>query len=188
VVGICAVLLLVVMFLPWYSVGRVNGTAWEAYAYTNLLLFLLAIVTLVVVAVTATQRAPALPVAGSVIVTLFAGVMTLLVLYRIVNQPSQNDVVSVEYGAYIGLLLVAGITAGGFLSMRDEGTSIGGARARAEAMIAERRTAGGGATTTTGSPASPPVGTAPPPAATAPPSATTPLPGEPPPPAGPANP
>ncbi len=188
VAGICAVLLLIVMFLPWYSVGPFNGTAWEVFGYTDLLLFLLAIVTLALVAVTATQRAPALPVAGSVILTLFGGVMVLLVLYRIVQQPGPDDFVSVELGAYIGLLVVAGIAAGGFLSMRDEGTSLGGARARAESMIAQRRTAGGGAATTTGSPASPPVGTAPPPEAPPPPPAATPPPREPPPPAGPANP
>ncbi len=188
VAGICSVLLLIVMFLPWYSVGPATGSAWVVFTYTDLLLFLLAIVTLALVAVTATQRAPALPVAGSVILTLFGGVMALLVLYRIVQQPGPNNFVSVEFGAYIGLLLVAGITAGGFLSMRDEGTSLGGARARAESMVAQRRTAGGGARTTTGSTASPPVGTSPPPEATAPPSATTPPPGEPPPPSGPANP
>lgn len=188
VAGICAVLLLIVMFLPWYSVGPFNGTAWEVFGYTDLLLFLLAIVTLALVAVTATQRAPALPVAGSVILTLFGGVMVLLVLYRIVQQPGPDDFVSVELGAYIGLLVVAGIAAGGFLSMRDEGTSLGGARARAESMIAQRRTAGGGAATTTGSPASPPVSNAPPPEAPPPPPAATPPPREPPPPAGPANP
>jgi len=188
VAGICAVLLLIVMFTPWYSIGPLNFSSWEAYAYTDLLLFLLAIVTLGLVALTATQRAPALPVAGSVILTLFAGVMVLLVLYRLVNQPGPNNFVSVELGAYIGFLLVAGIAAGGFLSMRDEGTSLGGARARAESMLAQRRAAGGGARTTTGSTASPPVGTSPPPEATAPPSATTPPPGEPPPPSGPANP
>ncbi len=196
VAGACAVLLFIDMFLPWYSAQITlfgitrsgSGDAWEVFAYTHLWMLLLILVTLGVIALTATQRSPALPVAGSVIVTLLAALIALLVLYRIVNQPGPNNYVSVELGAYIGFLLVAGIAAGGFLSMRDEGTSLGGARARAESMIAQRRTAGGGARTTTGSTASPPVGTAPPPEATAPPSATTPPPGEPPPPSGPANP
>lgn len=201
VAGICAVLLFIVMFLPWYSAGifgvSVNLSAWDTYAYTDLLLLLLILVTIGLVALTATQRAPALPVAGSVIVTLFAGLMTLLVLYRLINQPGPNSLVNVELFAYVGFLLVAGIAAGGFLSMRDEGTSLGAARAQAESMMAERRTTGGGAATTTGSTNSPPAGTAPPaagagtappPAGTAPPPPATTPPAETPPPGGPVNP
>jgi len=136
--------------------------------------------------------------------------VTLLVAFRVfIDQPGfgfgvPDSAIDNQVAAYLGFLLVAGITAGGYLSMRDEGTTLAGAKAQAESMIAERRTAGGGAATTTGSTdsppggtapptagagtAPPPTGTAPPPEATAPPSATTPPPGEPPPPSGPANP
>lgn len=147
----CALLLFIDMFLPWYGaqvtlLGITRGasaTAWQAFSLTDLWMLLLILVTLGLVAVTATHRSPALPVAGSVVVTLLAGFVTLLVLYRIVQQPGPNDLVDVEYAAYLGLLLCAGIALGGFLSMRDEGTSLASARAQAEAMVAERRTGGG---------------------------------------------
>ena len=72
--AVCAVLLFFDMFLKWYgvkiggaveSVIKANGgslpsiSAWEVFSYTDLLLLLVIIVTLVWVGLTATQRAPA---------------------------------------------------------------------------------------------------------------------------------
>ena len=45
---------------------------------------------------------------------------TLLVLYRILNQPGPNDFVEVKFGAFLGFLSVLAIAAGGYRSMRDE--------------------------------------------------------------------
>ena len=45
---------------------------------------------------------------------------TLLVLYRILNQPGPNEFVAVELGAFLGFLSVLAVAAGGYLAMRDE--------------------------------------------------------------------
>ena len=70
--------------------------------------------------VTAARRSPALPVAAGVITMTLGALATLLVLYRILNQPGPNDLVEVELGAYLGFLSVLAITAGGYRSLRDE--------------------------------------------------------------------
>jgi hypothetical protein len=152
--GACAVLLLIDMFLSWYGVDvgggasallKANGvsttaSAWTAFSYTDLLMFILLALALVWVGLAVTQRAPAMPIALNVIVTFFGALVTLIVLYRILNQPGPNDFITVKFGAYLGFLLCVGITAGGFLAMRDEGTSMADARAQAEGLLSSRQT------------------------------------------------
>ena len=58
---------------------------------------------------------PALPVAASVITTTLGALATLLVLYRILNQPGPNDFIEVKLGAFLGFLAVLAIAVGGFL-------------------------------------------------------------------------
>ncbi len=103
-------------------------------------MFILLVLALVWVGMAIAQRAPAMPIAFNVIVTAFGALVTLIVLYRILNQPGPNDFITVEFGAYLGFLLCVGITAGGFLAMRDEGTSMADARAQAEGLLSSRGT------------------------------------------------
>jgi hypothetical protein len=201
IAGGAALLLFIDMFLKWYgfqgeSLARAAGfsttiSAWRAFDFIDILLFLVIVVTLGLVVLSATARTPALPVAASVIVTALGGLAALFVLYRIINQPGPNDFVNVSFGAYLGFLLCLGIALGGYTAMRDEGTSLADARAQAERMVASRGTssvggdpvpAGGPATTTPSAPVTP--------AADVPTPATTPgstpppgerFPGEPPP-------
>ena len=69
---------------------------------------------------TATRRSPALPVAASVITATTGILATLLVLYRILNQPGPNEFIEVKLPAFLGFLCVLAIAAGGWRSMRDE--------------------------------------------------------------------
>jgi hypothetical protein len=55
-----------------------------------------------------------------VITTTLALAGTLLLLYRILNQPGPNDLISVEAGAYVGLLASLGVFLGAWLSLSDE--------------------------------------------------------------------
>ena len=167
IAGISGVLLLIVMFFSWYGIGGAAGSilsaadvdttvnAWKAFDLTDLILFVTAVVAIGAAVLAASGRSVALPVAASVVVTVLGIVVALLVLYRIVNQPGPNDVVDVKFGAYLGFLVCLGIAVGGFLSMADEGTSIGDAA----------RSAGGGDATPTQPappPAAPPSGDEPP--------------------------
>jgi uncharacterized membrane protein len=137
IAGAGAVALLASMFLHWYGAAielpeRITGpdtvvelrgaeaTAWQAFGVLDVVLVLLALVPLGLVFMQATRRSPAIPVALSVLTTLAGALAALLILYRIVNQPGANDVVSVEAGAWAGFVAALVIAVGGWRSMRVE--------------------------------------------------------------------
>ena len=132
VAGIGGVALLVVMFLDWYSAGgsatfqgqdidiSIGFNAWQAFSITDMILALTALSGIAVAVLTASRRSPALPVAASVITSTLGALATLLVFYRILNQPGPNDLVEVKFGAFLGFLATLAVAAGGYLSMRDE--------------------------------------------------------------------
>ena len=106
--------LLLAMFLTWYEGPAGEGLdAWQAFAVTD-------VAARAAGAARAgpsrcsqiTQRAPALPVAAGVVTTAAAILTTLLVLYRILNQPGPNDALDVGLGAWLGLLAVLVVAAG----------------------------------------------------------------------------
>ena len=133
IAGVSAILLFIVMFFHWYGIKTglssqgsaitVGVSAWQIYSYTDLLLLLLIILTVGMVVLSATERSAAVPISMNAIVTAFGALMTLIVLYRLINQPGPNELVTVKFWGYVGLLLTAGIAVGSFLAMRDEGTS-----------------------------------------------------------------
>ncbi len=126
------VALLVVMFLEWYAAGgttkvagrdihiSVGFTAWEAFGVTDILLALAALIAIGLAVLTATRRSPALPVAASVITATTGILATLLVLYRILNQPGPNELIGVDAGAWVGLAACLGVFLGAWLSLSDE--------------------------------------------------------------------
>ena len=122
VAGVSGVLLLVSTFLNWYTVsGRDDGlTAWAAFGVVDLLVVLVALLGIALAVSQVVGRGPALPVALGVITTTLALAGTLLVLYRILNQPGPNDLISVEPGAYLGFLATLGVFLGAWLSLSDE--------------------------------------------------------------------
>lgn len=143
IAGIAGVILLISMFLGWYSVGGDFGggpagafaeklidqgeidtslTAWQAFSWLDLVLFVTGVVAIATAILQMTQRTVAVPVAASVVTTAFGLLATVWILYRIVNQPGPNEVLDVSFGAYLGLLAGGAIALGGYLSMREEGS------------------------------------------------------------------
>jgi hypothetical protein len=184
-----AVLLFILMFFDWYSVSvnagplgqfSVGGSAWEAFDFIDIYLFIVILAAIGLAVVTATERTPALPVTASVIVTALAALGTILVLYRLIDTPV-GDVpdgvdVSRTIWAFLGLIAVAAITYGGYLSMRDEGTSLSDVKAQASAAGQQARASfdssatprEGGGSASAPPPSAPPAAAPPPPAAPAP--------------------
>jgi len=129
--GVSGVVLLVSMFgLGWYrrttgaAAGRLRAPAslngWQALTGARWAMALTALAALALVVVQATRQAPALPVSISVLVTILAGLTTLILLYRVlITQPLGGNVVA-RAGAFVGLIAAAGILCGGYGSMRDE--------------------------------------------------------------------
>jgi hypothetical protein len=116
-----ALALLVVMFLGWYSTDGATKTAWEAFAVTDLLLALVAVLALALAVTTVTQRSPAIPVALGVITLATTVIVGLVLVYRIVNEPGPDDLVEVRIGAWLGLLALGLIGAGAWLALEDDG-------------------------------------------------------------------
>jgi hypothetical protein len=115
IAGVAAVLLLVDMFLKWYSFNLPNGsglTAWQAFSMTDILLFLTCLAALAMVGTSATGRRAELPVSLPLVTAFLGAFMTLIVSYRIIDQPHDNQILNIEYGAYLGLILVAALTYG----------------------------------------------------------------------------
>ena len=117
-----AVALLAVMFLDWYAPRALEAglSAWQAFAVTDLLLALVALLAIALGAVNAAGRGPALPVALAVITATLALAATLLLLFRIANQPGPNDAIDVELGAWLGLAAIAAVFAGAWWSVADD--------------------------------------------------------------------
>jgi cation transport ATPase len=184
IAAVAAVVLFILMFFDWYTVSvsggllgglSVGGSAWQAFGLIDIFLFVVIIAAIALAVLTATERTPALPVTMAVIVTALAALGTLLVLYRLIDTPV-GDVpdgvdVSRTIWAFLGLIAVAAITYGGYLSMHEEGTSLGDVKAQASAAFdsaSTRRDEGG----TASAPPPPPPST---PAASEPPAAAPPI-------------
>jgi hypothetical protein len=78
-----------------------------------------------------------------------------------VNQPGPNDLVEVRAGAWLGLLSAALMLYGGYLSMRDEGTSLADTRLlarRARAAVEGAGRPGGESGSSEPPPSAPPPG------------------------------
>jgi carbon starvation protein CstA len=122
VAGGAGVVLLAAMFLSWYSIrGRDDSlTAWSAFSVVDILLAVVALLGIALAVSEVVGRGPSLPVALAVITTTLALAGTLLLAYRIVNQPGPNDLISVEAGAYVGLLASLGVFLWAWLSLSDE--------------------------------------------------------------------
>ena len=122
VAGAAGLVLLASMFLNWYSVsGRDDTlTAWAAFSFVDILLALIALLGIALALSEVIGRGPALPVGIGVVTTTLALAGSLLVLYRIINQPGPNDAITVDVGAYVGLLATIGVFLGSWLSLSDE--------------------------------------------------------------------
>ncbi len=141
VAGISAVALFIIMFLPWFGfdlggaaedaanqlgvsidVPDANFNAWESFDFIDIVLFVTVIVAVAFAVATAMSQTVALPVAASAITAGLGILSTVLIIYRLIDTPSDADR---KYGVFLGLIAAAGIAYGGWRSMQEEGTSFG---------------------------------------------------------------
>jgi hypothetical protein len=141
-VGLGAVVLLVSLFLPWFGVdfgseassdGIVNlvvttgapaATGWNTLGWLVLAVAAAAIALggWLVVA-TATVRPVTQVVAADVLTASVAPIALLTLLLRaLVFQPGPNELTTIRYGAWIGLVGAAALTVGAWWSLADERT------------------------------------------------------------------
>lgn len=119
-------LLLISLFLPWYRrtvlceqapCPQPEATAFEAFAVLDVFLVLVALAGLGLLALEVTQRTPAVPTAWSAVATPLALIASVLVVVRLLAPPGTADD---PVFALLGLAACIGLTAGCFLSMRND--------------------------------------------------------------------
>jgi hypothetical protein len=115
VVAASGALLLLALFLPWYSAG---ATAWQSFAVLDVVLALIAGAAVALLIITATQPVPAVPVALAALVTLGGLVASVLVLVRVFDLPGAAG--GRGWALWLGLAGSLGILAGGMVAIRDE--------------------------------------------------------------------
>ncbi|MBV9005524.1 MAG: hypothetical protein JO181_12755 [Solirubrobacterales bacterium] len=135
IAGAGAVVLLASMFLlPWYRVTSGSGASgsqylhpvtvdgWQALTTIRWLMLATIVASFALVYFQASRRAPAIPVAMSLIVTVLGTLTALVLIVRVlIDLPSLVGNVSTRAGAYVGLLSAIVIAGGGYASLREEG-------------------------------------------------------------------
>jgi hypothetical protein len=129
VAAISAILLFVISFLPWFSVGAaavtVAGTTiggsvdrnmWEFENPLDIYLLIVILVALVPAALTLLGDGADAPMAA-VATAILGGVGTLMIFYQLFDHGSGA---SIKIGLILGLIATAGITIGGYLSMHED--------------------------------------------------------------------
>lgn len=142
VAGISGLALFVFMFLPWYGIDSVGGfgvdgadvSAWEAFSFIDVLLFLVAVVVVGLVIVQLAETTPDMPAPPAQIIMVAGIVALVLILFRLLITPGINaDGLEIDVdlgrkiGVFLGLIAAAGITYGGWRASNEPVASHGAA-------------------------------------------------------------
>jgi hypothetical protein len=125
IAGLSALVLLVMMLLPWYGYSRASTlpqiSGWDEFIHLRWLILVTIIAGLALAIAQAALRAPAIPVTLSVIVTVLGTLTSLWLIYRVlISVPGSGGALVQKPPAYIALLSALALTAGAFLSLRQE--------------------------------------------------------------------
>lgn len=123
-----AVALAVVLFADWFG----GQSGWSTMTVGRFLLLLTIALALTLVVVTLRAGAVSMALTGAV-VTVAVGTLALLyLLLRVgIDEPGRNALVSVDAGAYLGLLCLLVLLAGAWRTIADE---------RKDSAISQRQT------------------------------------------------
>lgn len=120
--------LTLVLFADWFG-GR---SGWSTMTVGRVLLVLTIALALTLVVVTLRAQAVSMAVSAAVVAVGVGALALLYLLYRVgIDEPGPNARVSVDAGAYLGLLCLLGILAGAWRTMSDE---------RKDSPISQRQT------------------------------------------------
>jgi hypothetical protein len=126
VAGVGGVVLLISLFLPWYGVSvdvagfsaSESGSGWEVLSFIDILLFLISVAAIAIVVAKAAGALPA-EVPAPVVLLGLGALAVLLVIYRIIDIPTEGDVpdqvdLSRKIGIFIALVGSAAVAYGGW--------------------------------------------------------------------------
>jgi hypothetical protein len=121
VAALSALALLALVFaVPWVSFaspggGHASADAWTSFPTLRWVILVTAVLGLALGYVQVARAAPALPVALDVVLVTLGAINTILVLIRLVTGDG-----SPLAGGWAGLAAAAALTAGAFMSLRQE--------------------------------------------------------------------
>jgi hypothetical protein len=133
IAGVSGLALFVFMFLPWYGadalfagVAGSDLSAWEAFSFVDILLFLVAVVVVGLVLVQLAETTPDLPRPPAQIIAIAGVVALVLILFRLVFTPDVDAAglgievdLGRKVGLFLGLIAAAGIAYGGWRAMSE---------------------------------------------------------------------
>jgi hypothetical protein len=112
--------MLVALFLPWYSADGTTWNAWQAMAVDDVILAVAAVIAVVAAFLVGFPRLGSLSVAITSLAILPAAVGLVVTIYRLISPAPSVDV-SLEYGAWLGLVAATAIAIGAWNGANDEG-------------------------------------------------------------------
>ncbi|MCW3069566.1 MAG: hypothetical protein JWL67_2191 [Solirubrobacterales bacterium] len=115
-------LLIVSLLEPWYEgqLGRLD--AWDTFGPAVILLMAATSAALALVISTLTERSAALPVSSAVWSVLLGLIAVIAAIVRVLERPDHTT--SLCVGAWLALAGAVAVLLGGWLSLRDERTSL----------------------------------------------------------------
>ena len=135
IAGFSALALFIFMFLPWFGVDSVGGfgvgdigvdaTAWQAFSFIDILLFLAIVVVLGLVLTSAAASTPDLPQPPATIIFGAGALAVVLVLFRLIFPPGVDTGIDIDvdlgrkFGVFLGLIASAGMAYGGWRAMNE---------------------------------------------------------------------
>jgi hypothetical protein len=137
--GASGVLLIVSLFLPWYSAGGQELNAWDSMGFDDVILAISGSLAVGAAVVVAVKRLAGFSVAATSLALLPAAVALIVTVYRVISPAPAIDV-SLEIGAWLALASAIGIAVGAWEGATDEGparrSAVAERRASAEALSA----------------------------------------------------
>jgi hypothetical protein len=130
-----AIGLAVVLFIDWFG----GESGWSTLTVGRGLLVLTIVLTLTFVFITLSARAVSMATSSATVTVAFGTLTLLYLLIRVgIDEPGVNALVSVDLGAYLGLLCVVAIVAGAWRALADERTGSAISLRQTERVLAVR--------------------------------------------------
>jgi hypothetical protein len=127
--AIGAIGLFVLLFADWFKGGGVSRSGWSSLGWGLVVLLVAAIAVALVMVVSTVARAKPGIIVGSAVVTTVLGIVTLpIALIRVlITQPDLdlglgNGDVTIQTAGYLGVVALALIAAGAWITLADERT------------------------------------------------------------------
>jgi hypothetical protein len=127
--AIGAIGLFVLLFADWFEGGGVSRSGWSSLGWGLVVLLVAVMAVAAVMVVSTVARAKPAIIVGSAVTTAVVGIVTLLIalLRVLVTQPDLdlglgNGAVTIQTAGYLGILALALITAGAWITLADERT------------------------------------------------------------------